>query len=162
MKRENQGDDDDRDLLGDPVSMVRDAWGRPSHEKTAENQALVSLLRAKKWTLEQIAVAIGCDIKTLRKHYSHELQNASDILEAKAMQVMLRRMEEGNVAAARVIMQIADDGRAAVPLAKEREAVDQGAGKDAAADPKPAKMGKKEQLSEAAQTPGALWGNLLN
>ncbi|MBF9032128.1 hypothetical protein HKCCE3408_17145 [Rhodobacterales bacterium HKCCE3408] len=76
MTQDFPDDERPRDLLGDPADMATAHWGRPEHEKTAENQQLVTVLKAAGWTNERIARHLGIDPKTLRKHYSQELAEA--------------------------------------------------------------------------------------
>lgn len=147
MSDEKSDDGIERDLFGAPVDQIRDRWGRPSFSKTKENQQLVGLLRAKGWTQARIAGVLGCDEKTLRKHFSRELEFGADIVEAEAMQVLAARMRQGHVTATRSLLDIAAKGRAAPPLPK---------------DPKPQPLGKKEQKIDRAGRPSDGWGALLN
>lgn len=142
----------DRDLLGDPVDANKTHWGRPGFEITKENQQLVSVLKAAGWKNERIARRLGCDAKTLRKHFSLELDTAADQLEAEALVSIASRMREGNIAAARQVLQLAEKGRAAPPPPPPDKAPE---------DEPAAKLGKKEQLAAAAKLPGASWGGLL-
>lgn len=145
------------DLLGDPVTAAQDHWGAPEFEKTKENQDLVTILRAAGWTQERIARRLGCDPKTLRKHFSRELAEAADIVEAMALQKIMARMGDGNVSAANKLLGLIEKGHAAVPVVPDLD----DAADAAPADPaKP--LGKKAALEQAAQNPGAGWGKLLN
>lgn len=157
MNDEFQADSAPRDLLGDPVDMHKDSWGRPSFEKTEEKQELVVSLKAAGWTNERIAKQMHCDVKTLRKHFSQELSEAVDMLEAEAIMSITKRMRDGNVSAARHILTLSEKGRAAPPERKVKE-VDPVAD-DGQADPK---LGKKERLKEAAKKPTGSWAQLLN
>ena len=147
----------DRDLLGDPVDTARDNWGAPEFERTKEKQELIIVLRAAGWTQERIARRLGCDAKTLRKHYSRELAEAVDMLEAEALQVTYARMRAGNVSAANKVLGLIEKGHAAVPVAPEPD--DE---KPDDADDVDKPLGKKAALVEAAKKPGARWGGLLN
>lgn len=134
------------DLLGDPLQPIRDPRGRPSYKKTKENQLLVISLRAANWTQEQIATFIGCDVKTLRKNFSRELDHGALFLDGMAMQVIVKKMLSGNLSAAREVREIAAAGNAP---------------KGAAAQKKPEPLGKKERLlSEAHEAPKG-WGDIL-
>jgi lambda repressor-like predicted transcriptional regulator len=147
----------DRDLLGDPVNAAHDNWGAPAFEKNKENQDLVTILRAAGWTQERIARRVGCDPKTLRKHFSRELAEAADIVEAAALQKIMGRMGDGNVSAANKLLSLIEKGHAAVPVAPDPEDDQPDPGDDAE---KP--LGKKAALAVAARKPGAKWGGLLN
>ena len=156
MNDEKPDADAARDLLGDPIDTAHDTWGAPEFEKTKENQDLVTVLRAAGWTQERIARRVGCDPKTLRKHYSRELDEAADIVEAAALGQIMGRMGDGNIAAARKLLDLVEKGNAAVPLVPVPQP------KDAAADAVPVgKLGKKAQQALDAQTPTAGWGEIL-
>lgn len=86
---EFQSDEAERDLLGDPVDMARDSWGRPGFEITKKKQQRVKILAAAGWKQERIARHIGCDTKTLRKHFSRELTHAADDAEAEALTAVM-------------------------------------------------------------------------
>ena len=141
------------DLLGDPIDTHKDSWGRPGFKKTVENQYLVRVLKTAAWSNERISRRLGCDVKTLRKHFSLELAEATDVLEAEALVQIADRMREGNVSAARQILTMAEKGRAAPPQpAKETE--------PEAEQDKP--LGKKDALTQLAKIPTGGWGGLLN
>lgn len=139
----------DVDLFGAPVGQIRERWGRPSFQKTKENQELVALLRADGWSQERIAGYIGCDIKTLAKYFSRELSHGADLIRAMALQVTLKKMREGNSVATGRILELSDLGAAAVPIAPQIQ--------------KPKALGKKETANADAQTAheGTAWGELL-
>ena len=66
------------------------------------------VLKACGCSNERIARRIGCDPKTLRKHFSQELSSAADEKEAEALMAIYARMKEGNVSAARQILVLAE------------------------------------------------------
>lgn len=141
---------DEVDLFGAPIGQIRERWGRPSFKKTKENQELVSLLRADGWTQERIAHYLGCDVKTLAKYFSRELQYGADLIRGMALQVTLQRMRQGNsVATGRLLELTAEAGAAAVPIAPKTD--------------KPPQLGKKEAANMEAQTAheNTGWGELL-
>lgn len=150
MKTENPVQPDEKDLFGAPVSQIRERWGRASFTKTKENQELVALLRAADWSHVRIARYLGCDEKTLRKHFSRELDAGADLIEGMALQVTLKKMREGHAPAINRILAIVEKGQAAPPAPAQPKA------------PEP-KLGKKEQAQadfENAQK-GSSWGQLL-
>ncbi|WP_291732319.1 helix-turn-helix domain-containing protein [Leisingera sp. F5] len=159
MNDEFQPDEQPRDLLGDPVDQNRESWGRPGFEKTVEKQELVTALAAAGWRQGRIANHLGCDVKTLRKHFSLELTNAADAAEAEAILAIHKRMREGNVTAANRVIAMAEKGRAVPPPPKQIDAPE---GEAAADGGKAQKLGKKEQLAEAAKQPSGRWSTLLN
>ncbi|WWT40025.1 hypothetical protein [Nostoc phage Nsp-JY10] len=140
------------DMFGHPYGPIKDRRGRPSYSKSKENQELVTVLRCANWSHERIARYIGCDEKTLRKHFSRELDAGADIVEAEALMVTYRRMRQGNSVATGRILEIADKTQLASPQRK------------AALKPEKApKLGKKEQLDVDARQghQDNDWGNLL-
>jgi len=138
------------DLFGAPVGQLRERWGRPSFKKTKENQELVALLRADGWTQERIAAYLGCDVKTLAKYFSRELQHGSDLIRGMALQVTLQRMRQGNsVATGRLLELTLEAGAVAIPIAPKAD--------------KPAPLGKKEQANAEAEVAheNTAWGAIL-
>lgn len=156
MSDEFEADKDARDLLGDPVDQRHELIGRPGFKITKENQELVSVLKGAGWPNERIARHLGIDVKTLRKHFSHELMAAADMLEAEALVAIVRRMRDGNVSAARQVIGMSEKGRAAPPEKKAAAEVET----KSEADPM-AGLGKKERQAEAAKRPTGGWGGLL-
>jgi lambda repressor-like predicted transcriptional regulator len=142
------------DLFGAPVTQIKERWGRPAFKKSQENQLLVATLRAKGWSQERIARYMRCDVKTLRNHFSRELQAGADLIEGQALEVLVREMRQGKLSAVRQVLAMTEHGRAAPPAPT--------AGDDPEAGDRPERLGKKEQLDQAAANPPAAWGNLLN
>ena len=138
------------DLFGAPVTQIKERWGRPQYKKTQQNQLLVSTLKAAGWSQARIATYLRCDIKTLRNHFSRELQAGSDLIEGQALEVLVSQMRQGKLSAVRQVLALTEKGRAAPPPAPEDH------------PEAPEKLGKKEQLDQAAQTPPSTWGSLLN
>lgn len=130
----------DVDLLGDPFRPLRDPRGRPSWKKTKENQLLVMSLRSAGMNHDEIAEYLGCDGKTLRKYFSRELDHGAMLLEGLAVQVLVRKMLEGHVGAAK---QVRDICSTRAPSRKGKAAE------------KPAAPGKKEQARIDAGRPPA-------
>lgn len=137
------------DLFGAPRGQVRERWGRPSFRKTKKNKKFVGLLRSAGWSQERIAAEIGCDAKTLRKIFSRELQAGRDMIEARMLTALLKRVEEGNVSAMRLLSDVLDKGEAKPPMPAVDEA------------PREVALGKKEQLAVDAVTPPQTWGDRL-
>ena len=52
-----------------------------------------------------IAHAIGCDEKTLRKHFSRELHDGSLIVEGICLDVLLKRVREGHTPSVNKLME---------------------------------------------------------
>lgn len=148
MESENSGAGAlELDLLGDPYRPLRDPRGRPAYAKSKENQLLVIQLRAANWSEEQVAVFMGCDPKTLRKHFSRELAHGALFLEGIALQGLTKKALEGHVGALKEVMAIARAANA--PKAPARAA-------------RVPTLGKKEQQASAAARPPQGWGDLLD
>lgn len=163
MNDEISKDGPQTDLLGDPIDQKDELLGRPPFEITKEKQELVAALRASKWTHERIARYLGCDAKTLRNHFSRELDQASDIIEGMAIETILKKAKDGNVSAARRMQDIAEGGRALPPGAGLPAKPQQTAAKEPEAeDADPLKgLGKKDIQKHHAQHPGKSWAALL-
>ena len=138
----------DTDLFGAPVTQIRERWGRNSFAKTKENQELVALLIGTGWTQKRIAAYMGCDEKTLRKHFSREINAGGDMIEAEALQVLYKQMRVGKSTAINRILDVIDNGRAAPPTAASPKEDEE-------------KLGKKEQLNRKASKPTDGWGETL-
>ncbi|WP_411033830.1 hypothetical protein [Shinella sp. BYT-45] len=146
-------DDDDAvtyDMFGLPMLPIKDRRGRPSYAKSKENQELVTVLRTAGWNQERIARQLGCDVKTLRKYFSRELDAGADIVEAEALMVTYRKMRQGNSVATGRILDLADKAQMALP--QRRQPAE-----------KPVRLGKKEQADVDARSghENNEWGNLL-
>lgn len=151
VSKENSAAEVETDLFGAPITQIRERWGRPSFAKTKENQELVALLRAAGWKQGRIARYLGCDEKTLRKHFSRELSDGADLIEGMALEVTLKKMRSGNSVATNRIFEIVDRGRIEPPAPNEKP------------EPKAEPMGKKAQASLDAKNAhhSSQWGNLL-
>ena len=151
MTEEKIGGEVERDLLGDPVTELRDPRVRRSAVGSSgirkEVQKVIMSLRAAGQSQEQIAEYLRMDVKTLKKYFSRELDHGATLLEGLAMQVLVKRMLDGSVSAAKQVMAVA--GLRSAPRAPKVEA------------PKKEPLGKKAALTEAARSPDAGWGDLL-
>lgn len=140
------------DLFGMPSKPLRDPRGRRPAIGNAsirkEIQGVVMSLRAAGLSRDDIAEYLRLDPKTVEKYFSRELTHGAMLLEAQAIQVLVARMNEGNVSAAKAVREIA--GARAAPRSK--------AEKPKAAAP----IGKKDQLRADAKKPSPGWGDLLN
>lgn len=143
-KGDNQGE---VDLFGAPIDQVRERWGRPSFAKTQYNQQYVAILVSAGWKADAIARHIGCDPKTLRKHFSRELRAGADMIEADMMAALYAKARQGNVGAiTKVLDLIENKGRPRPP---------------ALINDKPAPKGKKETLADHASAPPNSWADRL-
>jgi transcriptional regulator with XRE-family HTH domain len=139
------------DLLGDPLRALPDRRGRRKLKFTTEVYDKVEVLRASGMTQEEIAKAIGITVPTLRKYFFQELQDGEVRTRADIIAAMAEKALKGSVPAARLVLGLLDQGKAAVPIGTPKA-------------PRPEKLGKKEQLNLDAQTgeEGTGWEGLLN
>ncbi len=145
---QSSGEGADLDLFGMPVQKLRDPRGRPAYAKTKENQLLVMTLAARGWSAEQIGPFMGADPKTIRKHFSRELEHGALFLEGMAMQVLVNKALGGHAGSVTKLLDMMES-RVAPKGQKDKPA-------------KPVPLGKKDQLDAAAKQPTAGWGDLLN
>ena len=90
------------DLFGDPVPKSRGKRGRPAHVPTAENRRFVQIALACGHDDDAIAAALRIDVRTLSRHYFHELEgkrSARMRLDMKNMAALVAQVETGNVSA---------------------------------------------------------------
>ena len=141
------------DLFGDPIPENWGKRGRPQHVATLENRRKVSMLLAFGWNNERIARALHITPPSLRKHYFSELKyrdEARDRLDATLAMTLWRQVEAGSVSAIREFRELLghNDMMGLAPRI---------------AQPKPPKLGKKEEALLAAQKPdlddplGRIW-----
>lgn len=152
------GEDVALDLFGRPVEPLRDRRGRPSFAKTPENQDFVAVRAAAGWKQSAIAAALGCDEKTLRKHFSRELTDGFLIIEGMALDVWLKRLREGHGPSIRALLDRIDETRAA-PKARRPEDQDE----NEEDNPAPrGKVGKKEIADREAQLIPEDWAEAID
>ncbi|MEQ8292497.1 MAG: hypothetical protein RIA08_09840 [Roseovarius sp.] len=152
MKPENPADTVEWDLFGNPVEPLRDRRGRPSFAKSKENQDFVAVRAAAGWTHGMIATAIGCDEKTLRKHFSRELKEGALIVEGDCLDVLYRKVRQGHVPSVRQLREAIGGVAPAAPR--------NNSSLDAEEDGPEAPIGKKEQRLRDAQDVPADWGDI--
>lgn len=143
MDAKSSGHDREYDLFGNPVEPLRDRRGRPSFAKTVENQRVVIDLASYGWNAERIGQFLGCDRKTVVKHFSRELESGKTLVEGEAILVQTALMRRGKLRAVEKVL----TRTAAVPVG--------------AAKGKAPPKGKKETLSDAAAEPPGAWATVL-
>ncbi|MGQ3674266.1 hypothetical protein ACT6QH_02015 [Xanthobacter sp. TB0139] len=140
------------DLFGQPTLPIRDRRGRPSFKKDKENQDFVCARVAAGWSHKMIAENMGIDEKTLRKHFSRELQSGLVLTEGVLLDVLMRKAREGHVPSVRLLMERIS---ASVPSAPRVQT------SPAEGDEKPsAPVGKKEQRLQDAQSVPEDYGDM--
>ena len=122
--------------------------GRPAFEPSEKDRRIVEAMSGWAIAQERIAKVVGCDPKTLRKHFAAELEMGSAKLEAQLAQNLLR-IAQGSDRQALIATIFALKARfgwveALAPL-REREYP----------------MGKKERAELAAREAAGGWGDLL-
>ncbi|MCW1985346.1 UNVERIFIED_ORG: hypothetical protein M2348_001078 [Sphingomonas sp. R1F5B] len=135
------------DLFGLPLAPER-GRGRPAHQWTAENSNKVSLLLACEVKPAQIAKVLGITKPTFYKHYFNEISRAGLaplMLKAKQLERLNKQAEAGNVAAEKALAAMVHAER----LAQQARAL--GGPAPRRSEPRPAKLGKKEEARAAAQ-----------
>lgn len=144
------------DLFGDPVPRSRGKRGQPPHVPTAENRRFVQLALACGRDEEEVAAGLRISVKTLQRHYFHELagkRSARMRLDMKNMAALVAQVESGNVSAMSILDRKLERLR--------REDAMRGASPRAA---KPKPLGKKEAAIVAAHRAGrdSEWEGLIN
>ncbi|MEN9062857.1 MULTISPECIES: hypothetical protein [Ponticoccus] len=151
MSDENSPGLEERDLFGNPILPLRDRRGRPSFAKTPENQDFVAVRAAANWSHKAIAEAIGCDEKTLRKHFSRELHGGALILEGLCLDVLMRKVREGHTPSIRALQDRLDRTAPPAPQTPKGDEANEGTPR-----------GKKEQRLADAAKPAAGYGELYD
>ncbi len=154
MERENPRDPADVDLFGNPIEPLRDRRGRPSFAKSKENQDFVAVRAAAGWTHKMIAAAIGCDDKTLRKHFSRELEQGALIVEGDCLDVLYSKVRQGHVPSVRQLRDAIAQAAPHAPRGRGIEVPDE----DEEEETLP--LGKKEQRLRDAQDVPDDWGDI--
>lgn len=129
-----------KDLLGDPLRPLPDKRGRRKLRFPAEVYETVEVLAAAgELSQDDIADAIGVSAPSLRKYFRPELVRGLARQKARALSLLAKAAEKGNVSAIKAYMAELDKRGAAAAL-KERERP----------APRAAAKGKKEERQEAA------------
>ncbi len=71
---------------------------KPEHEATARNRRQVKNMVEAGVGQELIAQIIGCDSKTLRKHYREELDTAKASVDCRIAQTLINKAVKGDTA----------------------------------------------------------------
>lgn len=75
--------------------------GRPSFEPTDHNRQTVRILKANGNSNRVIALIVGCDEKTLTKHFREELDSGFDHVKGQIGAAVVRQALQGNIPAAK-------------------------------------------------------------
>ena len=125
-----------------------DKGGRPPFEPTDKQRREVAIAAGGGMTHEQIAAALGISPPTLRKHFPQELIEVASKRRIEALNKLYRVGMKGNVSALKAYIAAGEAANAAPA---------------ALVEPKPEKIGKKDQAEQDAKTAqvGTEWGELL-
>jgi len=128
------------------MTTTKRGRGRPEYVPTDEAREKVQVLRAQGMSKEAIASAMDIHVETLVKHFSVEMECAVAKKTADVMMARYRSAIGGSVPAQNKFLELAG----ALPPPPRKE-------------PKPPKLGKKEQaeLDAQAEPEDSDWGTLL-
>lgn len=154
MERENSGEAEGVDLFGQPMLPIRDRRGRKSFKKDKENQDFVAVRIAAGWSQKRIAEDMQIDEKTLRKHFSRELEFGATFVDGVMLDVLMRKVREGHVPSIRQLRErlvgaSPQAPRNNTPVEDEDDATDQ-------------PLGKKEQARLDAQKVPDNYGDIFS
>lgn len=129
--------------------------GRPAYKPTPAARRTVSVAAGGGMRHEDIAIALGIGVDTLRKYFEPELSVGANLRRMEVLQGLYQAAKRGSTAAAKAYLAV--EPQLAVPPAPPAEA-----GAPAAAVPAK-KVGKKEQQQADAVTAGqgTDWDELL-
>lgn len=162
MSVENPAPSLGTDLFGQPVAALRDRRGRPSFKKDKENQDFVAVRVAAGWAQKRIAENMGIDEKTLRKHFSRELEMGATLVDGVMLDVLMRRVREGHMPSVKQLRErILDAGPAAPRRPGRPDPLDADDDQDGA-DAAPPALGKKEQARRDAQAVPDQYGDIFD
>lgn len=115
MAEQNSEQAEGVDLFGHPVEPIRDRRGRPCFRKDKQNQDFVASRVADGWTHKRIAEDMGVDEKTLRKHFSRELENGAVFMRGVLLDVLVQRVRAGHVPSVRLLAEFMKDAGPQAP-----------------------------------------------
>jgi len=156
VDHENSEAGQEVDLFGQPILPIRDRRGRKSFKKDKENQDFVCVRIAAGWSQKRIAEDMGIDEKTLRKHFSRELEFGTTFVDGVMLDVLMRRVREGHSPS---IRQLRERLVQANPPPRNRHTVEDGEEDEDDAPTRP--MGKKLQEQAAAQDMPDTYGDIF-
>lgn len=115
MSDEISKEDEGLDLFGHPVEPIRDRRGRPCFRKDKQNQDFVMSRVADGWAHKRIAEDMGIDEKTLRKHFSRELENGATFMRGVLLDVLVQRVRAGHVPSVRLLAEFMKEAGPVAP-----------------------------------------------
>jgi hypothetical protein len=147
------------DLFGNPVRAGAGQRGRPAYEASDAERNKIKLLLAMGWSSQRVADAIDISIATLKRYFRAELKVRAvmrDRLDARRLEIAMEQANAGNIAALKELGKMIERSDMMLGTAAIKKAQD-------GAEPKVAKLGKKEAAAQDAQSAGegSGWGNDL-
>jgi len=138
------------------VKSGSEKGGRPAFIPSKAKRKLVEIMVAVGTKQPEIARALGCDAKTLRKHFADELDNGLARRRAAMLAAQYQAGLKGNATAQQRFLDRVERAQA------EKSLLDPPA--SGVRKAKARKLGKKEQALLDAQTAGtgSEWGDDLN
>ena len=88
-----------------------------------KDQRLVDALARRRVSHDDIALELGIDPRTLRRHFAAELEHAQATMKADLTVALYRRAMKGSVAAIRYFLRLGDDARRAEQRERQRQAM---------------------------------------
>lgn len=134
--------------------------GRPAFRTSFELRDKVEKLISAGMKSREIAYALNISEPTLMKHFERELATGAAKKRAEAILLLWDSASDGNVAAQKKIIEMSSISAAdAAMRALAAGEFEGGSGSGAPAMPpqKPAKLGKKEQVQQAADNVGGIY-----
>lgn len=122
--------------------LAKSVRGRPAFKATKEIREKVERLVAANMTQTQIAAAIGCAVKTLRRHFKDELTHGKARVKAWLINTIWDRAKRGDVESQILLCDMAI-----------KKSLDVYAGPASQVAP----LGKKAQLQKEAETYDAIF-----
>ncbi|WP_347139445.1 hypothetical protein [Paracoccus sp. SSK6] len=159
MESKNSGDGQEVDLFGQPLLPIRDRRGRPCFRKDKENQDFVMVRVAAGWAQKRIAEDMGIDEKTLRKHFSRELEMGATFIEGVMLDVLIRKVREGHTPSVRQLREQLKDAGTKAPRNRPNQDDDSDEDDDQVPD---LPLGKKEQAVLEAQKVPDNYGDIFD
>ncbi|WP_280773202.1 hypothetical protein [Rhizobium sp. SG_E_25_P2] len=142
------------DLFGKEVEPIRDRRGRPSFKKDKANQDFVMVRVAAGWTHKRISEDMGIDEKTLRKHFSRELEMGAVFVDGLILDVLMKRVRDGHTPSIKELRARLQEAGPQAPRNRPghgKNEADDESEEDADVAEVAAPVGKKEQRIQDAQ-----------
>ena len=81
------------------MADTKKTMGRPKYKENEEHRKTVAMMIAAGIPQKSIGRCLNLDVKTLKKYYGHEMDNAADIANAKVAESLFKQATQGNTTA---------------------------------------------------------------